>query len=326
MAKQCQICGKNSGMYPLCTDHFRMRDEGLVAKCEHCGKWYLTEEGCECQRPKFTELPLEGFDTCVVCGASTNGKAFCYSCWRERDEEEMLEILNSGKYYEPDEDEEEDEEDEEEAVIEVEEVEKAEESAATENADSAQHRTIIIDPKNRSKCIVCGIHTDGLLFCGACYRKYSKKSLLFRISNCREIDLLEADYEGRYTCKDGHVVKSKSEREIDNYLFEHGIPHAYEHALPYGARESDVLHPDFFLPDFLGKGKHVYIEHWGYDEHNLHYTKTKKFKMQIYQQLGITLVCTFEKTDMGNIDATLDRKLNPLFIQEGQINFDDGTK
>ena len=42
----CQICGKKSGFYPLCAEHFRMRDQGLVIKCKECGKWHLKAEGC----------------------------------------------------------------------------------------------------------------------------------------------------------------------------------------------------------------------------------------------------------------------------------------
>ncbi|MFW9807602.1 MAG: NUDIX hydrolase N-terminal domain-containing protein, partial [Candidatus Thorarchaeota archaeon] len=42
----CQICGKKSGYYPLCAEHFQMRDQGLVVKCKDCGKWHLKAEGC----------------------------------------------------------------------------------------------------------------------------------------------------------------------------------------------------------------------------------------------------------------------------------------
>lgn len=162
-----------------------------------------------------------------------------------------------------------------------------------------------------------------MLFCSSCYFKYKNKELLFKITNCSNIELLDESYEGKYYCKDGHAVKSKSEREIDNYLFEHGISHAYEKELPYGTEDKEVLHPDFYLPNYLGIGKHVFIEHWGYNENNIHYTKTKKFKMPIYKKLHITLICTYEKTDAGNIESALDRKLNKNFIKESQINFEE---
>ena len=188
------------------------------------------------------------------------------------------------------------------------------------SSEKEETKIIIINEENKSRCITCGKKTDGLLFCGSCYHKYNKKELLFKITNCSSVELLDEDYEGRFTCKDGHVVKSKSEREIDNYLFEKGIPHAYEKKLPYGKTEKEVLHPDFYLKDYLGKDKHVYLEHWGYNENNRDYLKTKDFKMPIYEKLGVTLVCTYEKTDTSDIEATLDRKLKKENIIENKIN------
>ncbi len=188
-----------------------------------------------------------------------------------------------------------------------------------------ENNVVIINEQNKSKCITCGKKTDGLLFCSTCFHKYKDKELLFKITACSNVELLDENYEGRYTCKDGHIVKSKSEREIDNYLFEHGISHAYEKALAYGASEKEVLHPDFFLPNYLDDGKHVYIEHWGYNENNIQYQKTKKFKLPIYEKLGITLICTYEKTDTADIDTALDRKLRKEFIRENSINFSDET-
>lgn len=189
--------------------------------------------------------------------------------------------------------------------------------------DNEPNNVIIINNENKSKCITCGRQTDGLLFCNSCYFKYKNKELLFKITNCSNVELLDDSYEGKYTCKDGHIVKSKSERDIDNYLFEMGIPHAYEKELPYGPNEKEILHPDFFLLDYLGKGKHVFIEHWGYEDNNIKYTQTKKFKMPIYKKLGITLVNMYEKTDAKDIDSALNRKLKKEHIKEGQINYEE---
>lgn len=240
--KTCQICGKNSGIYPLCKEHLRMIERGAVKKNEETGKWELLEE-----------TPV-----------SNNNR---------------------------------------------------------------ENPTITINSENKSRCITCGKNTDGLLFCSSCYYKYKDKELLFRITNCSNIELLDEEYEGKYTCKDGHIVKSKSEREIDNYLFDHKIRHIYEKEISYSANEKDVLHPDFYLPDYLGEGKDVYIEHWGYNENNLQYTKTKKFKMPIYKKLcdekEMTLICTYEKTDANKIDSALERKLKHKYIKEFAINFEE---
>ncbi len=84
MIKNCAICGKPSGMYPLCKDHFKLKDEGKVKKCETCGTWYLTDEGCpNCKTvtptmPQETTVPKL---TCLICGEDSNGYHFCRSCY-----------------------------------------------------------------------------------------------------------------------------------------------------------------------------------------------------------------------------------------------------
>lgn len=308
----CPVCGEPTSSYMghyrkdrLCKKHAAEFKNGELILCEKCKKWHGVNQPCGQKKPFFKELPTEGFHACVACGAATNGYAFCRNCFKKYTEPEMLRLLNSSSGQNPS---------QEKSAIPVERTGK-EPTAKEENKTG-----IIIDSNNKSRCITCGKNTDGLLFCANCYYKYKDKELLFRITNCSCVELLEEDYEGRYTCKDGHIVKSKSERDIDNYLFEHRISHAYERELPYGATEKEILHPDFFLPNYLGEGEHVYIEHWGYNENNLQYTKTKKFKLPIYKKLGITLVCTYEKTDMGKIDTVLDRKLNKSFIHIHEIN------
>lgn len=310
---ECPICGNETSSYMgnyrkdgLCRKHASELKNGRLIQCEICQRWHYVDSSCDCRSVCFTELPSDGFDHCVSCGASTSGYAFCYSCYKKYSETEMLNILNSKN----------DPQKEEPA--------KELPKEVNPNNDTTDiNNPVTIDKNNTSKCITCGMHSDGLLFCGKCYHKYKNKELLFRITNCTSVELLDEDYEGRYTCKDGHIVKSKSERAIDDYLFEHGISHAYERELPYGGTEKEILHPDFCLPNYLGNGKDVYIEHWGYNENNIQYTKTKKFKMPIYQKLGITLICTYEKSDMGKIDTVLNRKLNKDFIKEGQINYEE---
>lgn len=328
MNKTCQICGKDSGVYPLCVEHLRQKAEGKVVKCPQCGKWHYASEPCTCKqkstggRETAEEFPTEGYKACLFCGAKTTGFAFCKDCFTKYTKEQKITKLNEHKK--------------------ASEAEKSATRAPAANATAHTKSTekpemqekapasyqkengvVTVNPENKSRCITCGKTTDGLLFCPSCYHKYKDKELLFRITGCTTVELLDEDYEGRYTCKDGHIVKSKSERDIDNYLFENGISHAYEKELAYGAGENEVLHPDFYLPNYLGKGKHVYLEHWGYNENNIQYTRTKKFKMPIYEKLGITLICTYEKSDSGKIDAALERKLNPVFIKENKINFEE---
>ena len=169
------------------------------------------------------------------------------------------------------------------------------------------------------RCIACGKETfNGNLFCASCYHKYKEKQLLVKISKCKEIEIMDESYEGMFVCKDGHIVKSKSERDIDNYLFDHGIPHAYEKAIPINANKSDDLHPDFYLPNYNDSGNDVYIEHWGVNPNNKEYKKSMKYKIEKYKELGLTIISTYE-SDIKDPDTSIYRKLNHFKFNE--VNF-----
>lgn len=236
MGKSCVICGAPSGMYPLCRLHLKMKNEGLVAKCEHCGKWYLVADGCDCQK---AEKKLSS----------------------DFDEEDVEQPL-------------------------------------------------------RNQCLTCGEDANGFWFCRDCYRKYHNKTLVLKVTNCTEVETLSDVYSGSYICPDGHVVKSKAEREIDNYLFNNRIPHAYEKSFPIDGNKAHDLHPDFYLPN-----EDVYIEYWGFDDSNEEYASRKKYKMDIYRQRKITLINLYEKSDSEDIDRALTWKLSNYV--KGEINFEE---
>ena len=174
---------------------------------------------------------------------------------------------------------------------------------------------------NGPRCITCGYEsTDGKLFCKKCYAKYYNKEILIKIKNCKEIIPLDDFYEGYYECEDGHVVKSMAERAIDDYLFHHNIKHGYEKPL-YVEDENGktiTLHPDFCIfNDNLDPL--YYIEYWGYDDNNRDYTKTKKFKIPLYERKGITLININAKYDLKNISDRLAFKLSTFKM--GILNF-----
>lgn len=60
-----------------------------------------------------------------------------------------------------------------------------------------------------------------------------------------------------FRCKDGHYVRSKSEREIDDFFFDNRIFHIYEAEYKDSITGHDFL-PDFYLPDF-----NLYLEYFG---------------------------------------------------------------
>lgn len=94
MGKNCVICGKPSGMYPLCREHLQMKADGKVVKCEDCGIWHLVDSPCDCAKIKpVEENTIE--TECIICREPSNGYWFCRSCYRKYKERSIdLRITN----------------------------------------------------------------------------------------------------------------------------------------------------------------------------------------------------------------------------------------
>lgn len=164
-----------------------------------------------------------------------------------------------------------------------------------------------------SKCIICNKDSKEHFFCLECFNKYKDKDLIIRISKCKTSELLEYDYYNKtYKTEDGHQVKSKDEVIIDNYLFGQRIIHQYER--PFYTKDDLEILPDWTLPNYKDIGD-ILIEYWGI-ENNKKYEQSKKFKMQIYKEHGVTLICLNSK-DLENLSIILQRKLS--IIKKGQI-------
>src|SRR5207245_693714 len=81
-------------------------------------------------------------------------------------------------------------------------------------------------------------------------------------------------FQATHRTMDGHVVRSRAEVMIDDWLYHHDVMHAYERKVPI---EAD-LYTDFWIP----KGR-VYIEYWGM-ESNEKYAERKARKQQLYRE------------------------------------------
>ena len=161
-------------------------------------------------------------------------------------------------------------------------------------------------------CIICGHPSNGKHFCLDCWKKYKDKSIDIRIKNCEETKIIDKHGNLKYRCDDGHIVRSKSEKAIDDFLFKYGILHIYEKSFSIDKNPEHDLHPDFYLPKY-----NIYIEHFG-TTRNSEYEETKDYKISIYKKTNITLICTTEK-DMNDLSANLTRKLTKY--TNGKINF-----
>ena len=233
-------------------------------KCKRCGKY--SGEYTLCKECYLSEEE----NTCEICGNNSGKYPLCKTCYnkvKEYAEENYLD------YAEEDYDEDEFDDD--------------------------------YDLYSPGECIICNEEKadPDFIFCPDCYRKYRNKELILSIINAREIKVLESRYYNRYKCNDGHYVKSKSERDIDNFLNKYHIRHYYEPELSIDDNPDHSIHPDFYLPQ-----QDLYIEHWGKDN-DKQYRESMEYKLDIYRKRKITLICTYEDEDMEDIEGTLKRKL-----------------
>ena len=81
MGKTCQICGKPSGFYPLCTEHMKLKTEGKVIKCEQCQKWHLIDSPCDCDK-NIKENTQDG-NKCIICESESKDKTLCLNCYKD---------------------------------------------------------------------------------------------------------------------------------------------------------------------------------------------------------------------------------------------------
>ena len=105
-------------------------------------------------------------------------------------------------------------------------------------------------------------------------------------------------FPAKHRATDGHVVRSKAEMLIDNWLYMAEIVHAYERKLPI----EEEVYCDFYIP----KGK-VYIEYWGY-ENDPKYLARKKAKQEIYKKYDFNLI-ELNDEEVLNLDDILPRLL-----------------
>lgn len=100
----CPICGeptflvygKNPRKDRLCKECSQRLFNKEIEQCPDCGKWNKTGETCECKNPvpkaHVKETPKEETSDlmCIICGESSNGKHFCYNCYKRYKDKDIL--------------------------------------------------------------------------------------------------------------------------------------------------------------------------------------------------------------------------------------------
>ena len=152
-------------------------------------------------------------------------------------------------------------------------------------------------------CIICGEHSNGKHFCLKCYHEYKDHSVDIRITNCKDVEIIDKYGNKKTKTKDGRFVRSLSEKIILDYFFDHFTRVIYEKTISYTNEkgENAELHPDFYLPDY-----DLYIEFNGLT--NKTYLRQKDYVSKIYASKKFN-VAILDSNDINDIEGTLDRIL-----------------
>ncbi len=113
----------------------------------------------------------------------------------------------------------------------------------------------------------------------------------------------QPDKATQFKCEDGHVVRSKGEMIIDNWLMQQGIAHDYEHTIWIHGRP---IKYDWCMPD-----SKTYIEYWGFG--GKAYMRRKQEKLKLYKAGRVGLI-SIEDKDLENIYESLPPKFKPFTI------------
>lgn len=148
-----------------------------------------------------------------------------------------------------------------------------------------------------NRCVFCGRTTRSckINICDECLKKYEDRELLVKVGKIRTTidvkEIIEKYNEFNiYRCIDGHKVKSEQERDVDNYLYNHKITHAYELEI------DEKLHPDFYIPEY-----DIYIEYWSsYPKEQ--YFKESIYKLIKYKEMGLTVLGLYWYDIKNNVD------------------------
>jgi len=111
-------------------------------------------------------------------------------------------------------------------------------------------------------------------------------------------------FPAKHRATDGHMVRSRGEMLIDNWLYAAQVIHAYERKVPI----EEELYCDFYLP--TGK---VYLEFWGM-ESDPAYAVRKKIKVELYRKNGLNVI-ELKDEDISNLDDKLPAELRKYGIK-----------
>ena len=295
-SKICQICGEPSGIYPLCSDCFVLRDAGKVMKCNECGRWFKVDIGCGCQK-QGEKVSKE----CLICNEITDKGNLCLNHYQEmiqlkstfERDKKLYEHKNH--YYNL-----------KNSIFNIWNIDYVKTAclrliALADIANDMHKNYDLLDRVEDDVIRILDYKIDYLQ-----KRKNSKMKIeddnqndtsslkqneyvIDNDLNLEDEDDFRKVYPMNIRCNDGHYVRSKSEKIIDDYLGQKRYYHIYEQKV-IDFDTGEKFYCDFYLPD-LADG--IYIEHFGLEEKKYLEKKTKK--IDFYKRNNKTLIITEEK-------------------------------
>lgn len=162
-------------------------------------------------------------------------------------------------------------------------------------------------------CLFCQKPSNGMHFCKECYYKYKDREMDIHIKNLTDWHITDEYGNQKIQCKNGMKVRSRAEKIIADFFFDHNIRVIYETDIPYSHKgKTIILNPDFYLPDFgeigeNGKKKGIIIE---YNElETSSYRRKKNFTKQGYEEMGLDVII-LSTEDINNDLLQLKIKFN----------------
>lgn len=289
-AKNCQICGKPSGIYPLCPEHFKMRDEGQVIKNEKTGLWEVVNN------KKSIEYQNES-GICCVCGNKAPKGKQCLECYSEtleykdsiekdnRNASDMREYYYSLKY-------------------------NISRIARRRNKKSNCNKLIALALINkevfRDNSLITRVYDDISELLQKNKNKEDDKDETQTLKNYNE---QKNERPGQVKCVDGHWVESDLEKKVDDILYYLGKRHIY--AKRVNQILGRIVKCDWFIP-VIDDSKGIFIELWGMDTEE--YKKNQKEKIQLYKEEELPLIQIYKEDlkDTTLLKDNLERDINEL--------------
>ena len=120
-----------------------------------------------------------------------------------------------------------------------------------------------------------------------------------------EIVMRESSLEPVFKTKTGHMVRSRAEIEIANFLYENNLLFQYSNIATWA--DKDDFRPSFYIPKL-----DLYIDHFSFD-YIKEYQKTMKTKIKDYERHKKKHIFT-TSADEINIEEAIKLKMKPYIV------------